>query len=251
MRFYARILPRRAAFLRKRNGTALCDAAICYFSQQIQRITPNFVHFLHCFAAVIEKNKYHGKLEVRQLGGGVPLKMNCGGIIMFEKIRNLKNKKGFTLVELIVVLVILAILAALLIPALTGYIDKANKEKVIVEARMVVMAAQTEASSLYGKAGAGKNLSTATDGSLNAAAAEAIKLAEMSGKEVGATAALTNEGKVEKAIYTNSLYTVVYENGSYNVYDVNGADADKKAALNAFTLTAGSATGKATIDPTT
>lgn len=101
---------------------------------------------------------------------------------MFEKIRNLKNKKGFTLVELIVVLVILAILAALLIPALTGYIDKANKEKVIVEARMVVMAAQTEASSLYGKAGAGNNLSTATADSLSAAAAEAIKLAEMSSK---------------------------------------------------------------------
>ena len=36
---------------------------------------------------------------------------------MFEKIRKMKNKKGFTLVELIVVLVILAILAALLIPA--------------------------------------------------------------------------------------------------------------------------------------
>ena len=34
---------------------------------------------------------------------------------MFKK---LKDKKGFTLVELIVVLVILAILAALLIPAL-------------------------------------------------------------------------------------------------------------------------------------
>ena len=48
---------------------------------------------------------------------------------MFEKIRKLKDRKGFTLVELIVVLVILAILAALLIPALTGYIDKANKEK--------------------------------------------------------------------------------------------------------------------------
>ena len=49
---------------------------------------------------------------------------------MFKK---LKNKKGFTLVELIVVLVILAILAALLVPALTGYIDKANQEKVIAE----------------------------------------------------------------------------------------------------------------------
>ncbi len=169
---------------------------------------------------------------------------------MFEKIRNLKNKKGFTLVELIVVLVILAILAALLIPALTGYIDKANKEKVIVEARMVVMAAQTEASSLYGKAGAGKDLSAATSDSLDAAAAEAIKLAEMSGKEVGATATLTKEGKVNKAIYSNKLYTVVYENNSYSVYDYDGDDTDKNAALNAFTLTVGDVSGKAVIDST-
>lgn len=66
---------------------------------------------------------------------------------MFKK---LKDKKGFTLVELIVVLVILAILAALLVPALTGYIDKANKEKVVSEARMVLMAAQTEISEDYG-----------------------------------------------------------------------------------------------------
>lgn len=69
--------------------------------------------------------------------------------IMFEKIRKMKNKKGFTLVELIVVLVILAILAALLIPALTGYIDKANKEKVVAECRMVVMAAQVEGTDYY------------------------------------------------------------------------------------------------------
>ena len=35
------------------------------------------------------------------------------------------QKEGFTLVELIVVLVILAVLSALLVPSLTGYIDKA------------------------------------------------------------------------------------------------------------------------------
>ena len=69
--------------------------------------------------------------------------------VMFEKIRKMKNKKGFTLVELIVVLVILAILAALLIPALTGYIDKANEEKVTAECRMVVMGAQTVGTTFY------------------------------------------------------------------------------------------------------
>ena len=60
-----------------------------------------------------------------------------------------KVRKGFTLVELIVVLVILAILAALLIPALTGYIDKARKSQVIAETRMITQAVQAEMSELY------------------------------------------------------------------------------------------------------
>ena len=59
------------------------------------------------------------------------------------------KKKGFTLVELIVVLVILAILAALLIPALTGYIDKANEEKLQATTRQLVVAAQTVVSETY------------------------------------------------------------------------------------------------------
>ena len=40
-----------------------------------------------------------------------------------------KNKKGFTLVEMVVVIAIIGILAAILIPALTGYISKANEDK--------------------------------------------------------------------------------------------------------------------------
>lgn len=73
---------------------------------------------------------------------------------MLKKLKDLRNdKKGFTLVELIVVLVILAILAALLIPALTGYIDKAKEKQVVAETRQVVMAAQTLVDEAYSAGG--------------------------------------------------------------------------------------------------
>ena len=61
-----------------------------------------------------------------------------------------RQKHGFTLVELICVLVILAVLAALLVPSLTGYIDKAKQQAVISEAKGIWTAAQAAASEFYG-----------------------------------------------------------------------------------------------------
>ena len=48
--------------------------------------------------------------------------------------KKIRNKHGFTLVEIIVVLVILAILAAVAIPSVLGYVDEAKKAGIIQEA---------------------------------------------------------------------------------------------------------------------
>lgn len=142
---------------------------------------------------------------------------------MMEKMIALQQKRrskkgGFTLVELIVVLVILAILAALLIPALTGYIDKAKQKSVISETRQVVMAAQT----LYDEA-YGKNDSAPTFKKDNTAAikySDVKDLAEVKGEidsiKVGAANATDDTAnKITEVVYKKGGKTCTYNGSTY------------------------------------
>ena len=150
---------------------------------------------------------------------------------MFEKMIELQQKRrskkgGFTLVELIVVLVILAILAALLIPALTGYIDKARDKQIIAETRQAVMAAQTLYDEAYGKGAdattVGKNLTDKTavyavDGIDEAAI---LKLAELTGR--GTIEAISvADGKIStltwKSTKNNKTCSYTASTGTYDV----------------------------------
>ena len=146
---------------------------------------------------------------------------------MLKKMKN--NKKGFTLVELIVVLVIIAILAALLISALTGYIDKAKKKSIIAETRQVVMAAQTLVDEAYAKNQAtaitievNDAETTTTAGAITTGAIK--KLAEVKGNITVATTSVS-DGKVVDITYSNGGKTCQYKpansstnsDGDYNV----------------------------------
>lgn len=132
---------------------------------------------------------------------------------MIQRLKKAKeNKKGFTLVELIVVLVILAILIALLVPALTGYIDKANKRKIETEARNALMACQTLATELYGESDA-ENPEAVIDETKFYT--EAKELSEVPGtiSDVTLTTAAGSkgDGKIETMTYENKGYTIVYD----------------------------------------
>ena len=130
-------------------------------------------------------------------------------IAMQQKRRS--KKGGFTLVELIVVLVILAILAALLIPTLTGYIDRAKEKNVIAETRQCVMAAQTLYDEAYANVKKNGTAAIPTD-------AEILKLAELTDKGKLGTdkdKVAFDGNKVSKLVYTHNGVTCTYANNTY------------------------------------
>ena len=113
------------------------------------------------------------------------------------------------------VLVILAILAALLIPALTGYIDKAKQKRIVAETRQVVMAAQTLADEDYAN-----GIADATGDKATCKGTNILSLAELTGKGTVSDLKVSG-GKVTKITFTEtaSKYYCTYEDGSYG--DVN------------------------------
>lgn len=136
---------------------------------------------------------------------------------MFKKLK--ENKKGFTLVELIVVLVILAILAAMLIPALTGYIDKAKEKDIIAETRSAVMATQTLVDEAY--AGADIDADTVKIDTGNVTVANIKALAEING-DIKETNVEITKGKVTRLVYEKNGKTCTYSvTGNKGTYTVN------------------------------
>jgi prepilin-type N-terminal cleavage/methylation domain-containing protein len=132
-----------------------------------------------------------------------------------KKVKDQKDK-GFTLVELIVVIVILAILAAILVPALLGYIDKAKKQQIVLNAKSCLTAAQAEFSSMYAS---GKDPDTDIT--------DAIKTDILNTADVGSCTKLV-VGVKKVSGDTHSNYTIKYveyaEGGDSIYYDGSAWD---------------------------
>lgn len=121
----------------------------------------------------------------------------------------LKNKKGFTLVEIIVVLVILAILAGAAIPTMLGFIDDAKNKTVIAEGRAVLVAAQVKATEAY-----------AVDGEVLVGDIDATLVKTLAGVDGVASDFVVAGGKVTGFKYTVNAKVVTYDQAKGDKFTV-------------------------------
>ncbi len=134
----------------------------------------------------------------------------------------MKNKKGFTLIEIIVVVVILAVLMAVAVPSVLKYMGEADNAKYMSTARGAFISSQTELAKAQASAAGivADDLDTGKDGALKKAMEEVNK--SETGKKTLIkdidVAGLAAGGDVS----TVTTYTIIFTGGEKAVLTPNG-----------------------------
>lgn len=133
----------------------------------------------------------------------------------------LKNKKGFTLIEIVVVVVIIAILAAILVPSMLAWIDSAKERTVLSAADTIRQTVSAEVLEIYKDGvdvdGTPQNNTTAYGNDfLNAVRNKTGTSIQMTNSSADKYLTFTVDGgDVTYLSYTEGNLTAVYENDSW------------------------------------
>ena len=145
-------------------------------------------------------------------------------------IKQLRNKKGFTLIEIIVVIVILAVLMAVAVPSVLNYINEGNNAKYMSTARGAMIQAQTLLAKTYAGTATdnqGHEI-TSTEAALKEAVYQTNKGNAPEVETITVTPTVADEGDPSGV----TTYIVNFKDGKVATVTVNGKVAISKVAIN-------------------
>ena len=132
-----------------------------------------------------------------------------------EKIDNMKNKKGFTLVELLAVIAILAVLMLLIMPNVLKMFTKGKKDTFKVQVESIIKVAETQSQT---DTMSGNSVNTYCN---NISSCTSDKKLDISDSNVKYIVTIGSRGLVSSLAFEDSNYCYV---NTSNVHDVNEED---------------------------
>lgn len=128
-----------------------------------------------------------------------------------KMLKNLKNKKGFTLIEIVIVIVIIAILAAMLVPSLLKWVDNANQKSFLEAANTIKTSTLSYVTEQYANGTTIDDQGDITDwGAISDLVGKDIAASKTADSDYGVTFTITNGNKLGTMVVVNDKYTATW-----------------------------------------